>query len=66
MVELLNNGVSASVTDNNNETALHWASFSGHYEIVTYLIEKGAAMNLRTDSKEIALHLAAQFGKVNS
>jgi len=43
-------------------TPLHFAIFEGNKEIATYLINKGANVNLTNQNKMTPLHFAARFG----
>lgn len=45
-------------------TALHYAAYRGHLEIVDYLIDKGADFKQRTKRGMTLLHLAAQGKQV--
>ncbi len=44
------------------QTALHLASLNGHLEIVPYLIEKGADVNVKDRWQQTPLHLASEKG----
>ena len=50
-------------TDNDGYTALHRASYSGHENIVLYLLEHGANISARTDDGWQPLHCAARWSK---
>lgn len=44
--------------DSSNRTALHWASYFGHNELVEYFIEKGIDVEARDDEGKTALDTA--------
>ena len=52
--------------DKSGRTALHWASISGHTEIVKFLLEKGANIQAETGSKMNALHGAVEGGRIDT
>ena len=39
------------VSDTNGNTALHWAAFKGHADIVEYLLESGASFDIRNTAE---------------
>merc|ERR1712014_303974 len=47
---------------NCNWTALHWASFSGHKQIVMFLIEMGSNVNACDKFKDTPLQFAVYWG----
>jgi ankyrin repeat protein len=51
---------SADAKDGN--TALHYASENGHFEVVRLLTEKGANINLTNECGETPSHLAIAYG----
>ena len=55
---LLLNGADPKVADPRGETALHYAVFRGHTEVIDSLIKHGADVNAQTDSKYTPLHNA--------
>ena len=46
-------------------TALHFATDMGHLEVVNYLIQAGADVNLHTPKGSMPLHKASQKGHVD-
>jgi ankyrin repeat protein len=51
--------------DTDGRTALHWASLSGHMEIVKALVSQGADPSALDNCGRTALHLAATRGHVD-
>lgn len=47
MEELLNAGLDVNVTNDLEQTALHWAAFNGDEELVDWLLERGADHTLQ-------------------
>ena len=43
---------------NNDNTALHWAANNGHSQIVSYLLDHGAQINMRGSRGRTPLYLA--------
>jgi ankyrin repeat protein len=41
-------------------TSLHWAVLNGHYDVVKLLLENGADVDIKNESKHDALYLAEQ------
>jgi ankyrin repeat protein len=50
--------------DQNQKTPLHLALESGHIDIASYLIERGADINLKDNDKASPLHNAAYLGNL--
>jgi hypothetical protein len=50
-------------TASKRETALHLAAFSGHYEVVSALLESGASVALVNEYNETAEHSALAASK---
>ena len=48
------------VADNKQRTALIWASIQGHTDVVKFLIDQGADVNVETSNGETALLLASK------
>ena len=46
------------------ETALHFAAFLGHADVVKVLIQNGSKLNAGNERKQTALHFATQKGHV--
>ena len=46
-------------------TALHTSATNGSYELVTYFVEMGSDIHLKTDDGRNCLHLAAGYGHLN-
>ena len=62
---MVRNGADVNVTNNKNkDTALVWASLSGHLEIVKYLVQNGADVNGTNDVNNTALIEASLFGHI--
>ncbi len=57
--------VHARINGPNDERPLHWASLSGSVEVVSLLIESGAAINAEDAVGMTPLHWAAWQGKVD-
>lgn len=59
--ELLNdlNPVNVNCKDLAGNTALHWASYRNHKEIVVYLLQNGTDPNIRNNSDRVAASLAS-------
>lgn len=55
---LLLNGADPKVADSRGETALHYAVFRGHTEVIDSLIKHGADVNAQTESGYTPLHNA--------
>lgn len=49
--------------DSNNLSGLHYAVVAGHKDIVSYLISKGANINIMAPGKFTPIHCAALYGK---
>lgn len=60
--DLLQNGVSVDVADNNGFTPLMVASQYGHAMLVAYLIGRGANVSVADKEGDTALHWAAYKG----
>ena len=57
--EPIPNNTHSDHSDAHGWTLLHYASSEGRKEVVAFLIEHGAHVNLTTNSGDTALHLAA-------
>lgn len=55
-----------SQKDKSGRTALHWASISGHADIVKLLLEKGADVLAETTLKTNALQMAVEANRVET
>lgn len=60
--KLLNKGVNANARDGNDYTALYFAAYKGHREVVQLLLDKGADANAAGNTKYTPLHGAAMGG----
>ncbi|EFC47177.1 hypothetical protein NAEGRDRAFT_64631 [Naegleria gruberi] len=43
-------------------TALHWASYNGHFEVVKYLLSKGADKNIKNNAGQTPEEMARDRG----
>lgn len=57
---------SISQKDKSGRTPLHWAAISGHSNVVTLLLEKGADILAETTSKTNALHSAVEANRLDT
>ncbi|MFH0841204.1 MAG: ankyrin repeat domain-containing protein [Bacteroidota bacterium] len=57
--QILSGGTDADNTDEDGRTALMYASFNGHTEVVRFLIGKGAAVNLADPNMRTPLMFAS-------
>ena len=64
--QLYNEGVNWKLTDNEGRSPLWEASFSGHDEIVKFLIKLGADVNEQHVSGNGPLHAAASKGQLET
>jgi hypothetical protein len=55
---------SSQVTDNNGDTAVHWAATKGHLDITELLLSHGAALDIANKQGWTALHRAAFNGRI--
>ena len=53
-------GVPVDTTCSHGCTALHWAAIGGQLEVVQYLLQRGATVDVQDKDKLTALHYAAQ------
>ena len=60
--KVLNEGVFVDIKNDLGQTALHWASFKGHFDVAKLLIEAGADPDARDIYNQTSLHLIAQTG----
>lgn len=51
--------------DEVENTALHMAAANGHLEVVKFLLEAGADINLKNKNENTALHWASLNGKLD-
>ena len=65
VVDMLRVGVPIDSQDENGYTALYWAVYSNHTEIVHKLLRKGADVNLQNRYHWTPLHAAAQEGNTD-
>jgi ankyrin repeat protein/tetratricopeptide (TPR) repeat protein len=49
--------------DNDGDTPLHYAAYGGNVELINYLIDKGAKLDLQDRQRKTPLHLAATYGR---
>jgi ankyrin repeat protein len=61
---LLDNNADVDVSDIEGGTALHYACYNGHEEIVNLLLMNGADINCKDDRGWTPLHVAAQRNQV--
>lgn len=59
---LLDKGASLNTTDENNQTALHWAAKNGHDAVVKLLLDKGVNLYAKDTNNQTPLSLAAAGG----
>jgi len=52
----------ANISNYNGNTALHFAAYENHFEIVKFLVQNGIPVNKTNEHKESALHIAARKG----
>ena len=62
---ILNEAVDISCIDENGSTPLHWACYSGAYEVVNYLLKLKADINAKDKENITPLFLAAANNKEN-
>lgn len=62
VTRLLKKGVNPNAKDGNDYTALYFAAYKGHKEVVQLLLEKGADVNAAGNTKYTPLHAAAMGG----
>jgi len=62
VTRLLKKGVNPNAKDGNDYTALYFAAYKGHKEVVQLLLEKGADVNAAGNTKYTPLHGAAMGG----
>ena len=63
VIELVNEDPTIlNYTLEDGSSAIHWATYEGHNEIIDYLISKGIDVNAETNEGETAIHLAAFEG----
>ena len=48
-----------------NRTPIHYACMKNHYDIVNYLLSKGADVNAKDDENNTVLHYSAFWSKIN-
>lgn len=63
VIFLFESGADIHLKDEYDASALHRASLHGHYETVKFLLEKGTAVNGRTDDGETPLKWAKEGEK---
>lgn len=63
MKSLLEHGAHANVTDEEGDTALHWAVREGRLGVIPLLIQYGASADLPNDDGETPLQLACCLGE---
>lgn len=54
--------VDINVKDKKQSTALHWASFKGHFDVAHFLLSKGAGVNVTDNKGKTPLQYAAGHG----
>ncbi len=57
--------MSVNETNNDGDTPLHLASYSGHVDIVNRLVELGASVNEKNSNSQAPLHYALNGGHVH-
>jgi ankyrin len=66
VLSLLQHGIDVNTKDGNGFTALHWATFHRHTDIVKLLLEHGSSVNATEKWEGLTpLHLAAAKGFTN-
>ncbi|WP_264686539.1 ankyrin repeat domain-containing protein [Wolbachia endosymbiont (group B) of Rhopobota naevana] len=61
-IDLISKGANVNDTDTQGHTPLHWASWSGHLDVVEYLIVKGANINAKCNADGTPLDIARSEG----
>ncbi|MDG7052918.1 MAG: ankyrin repeat domain-containing protein, partial [Wolbachia endosymbiont of Alcedoecus sp.] len=64
-IDLISKGANVNDTDTQGHTPLHWASWSGHLDVVKYLISKGANINAKCKAGKTTLDIARDRGHNN-
>ena len=54
-------GADINIRDNNNKTALHYATESGNVENINLLLDKALSLNLTDSNNFTPLHFSAEF-----
>lgn len=54
--KLLENGAAITTKDDNGWTALHWAAFHGHDDMVLLLLEKWQGIDVKNSARRTSLH----------
>ncbi|PIK46768.1 proteasome (prosome, macropain) 26S subunit, non-ATPase, 10 [Apostichopus japonicus] len=52
-------------TDQSQRMALHWAASGGQVEVVNYLLQQGAPLDVGDDMNWTPLHIASSVGQVD-
>lgn len=50
--------------DSNGYSALHTATLSGHPQVVGFLLDHGATVNMATPTGRTTLHFACEYGHI--
>ena len=59
------NKFSVHIADSAGFTALHYSARNGSYDLVTYFVDMGTDIHLKTKNQSNCLHIAAHFGHLD-